>query len=49
MFRLIRVPPSLAHFFHPLQGPLHGNPFGYFRLLVLAIACRWGGRHVTSL
>jgi SRSO17 transposase len=49
MFRIIRVPPSLDNFFHPLKGHFHWNHFGYFRLLVLAIACMWGRRNVTSL
>lgn len=49
MFRIIRVPPSLDNFFHPLKGHFHWNHFGYFRLLVLAIACMWGRRNVTNL
>ena len=49
MFRIIRVPPSLDNFFRPLKGHFHWDHFGYFRLLVLAIACMWGRRNVTNL
>jgi hypothetical protein len=49
MFRIIRVPPTLDHFFHPLQPHFHWDHFAYFRLLVLVIAFAWGWRTVASL
>jgi SRSO17 transposase len=49
MFRIIRVPPTLDHFFHTLQPHFHWDHFAYFRLLVLVIAFAWGRRTVASL
>jgi SRSO17 transposase len=49
MFRIIRVPPTLDHFFHTLQPHFHWDHFAYFRLLVLVIAFAWGRRTVSSL
>ena len=49
MFRVIRVPPSLDKFFRPLNGHVHWDHFPYFRLLVVAIACMGGRRHVAHV
>jgi hypothetical protein len=49
MCRILRVPPSRDNFFHPLKGHFHWNHFGYFSLVVLAIACMGGWRNVTTL
>jgi hypothetical protein len=31
MFRIIRVPPTLDHFFHPLQPHVRWDQIAYFR------------------
>ena len=49
MFRIIRVPAALDQFFCPLRSHFHWHHWTYFRLLVLAIACRWGRRNVANL
>jgi hypothetical protein len=49
MFRIVRIPPSLDTFFHPLQSCFHWDHFTYFRLLVLAMAAMWGRRNVANL
>jgi Transposase DDE domain len=49
MFRIIRVPAILDKFFGALRPHVHWNHWMYFRLLVLAMACMWGRRHVTNL
>ena len=49
MFRIIRVPRALDKFFPPLERHVHWNHFSDFRLLVVAIACVWGRRHVANL
>jgi SRSO17 transposase len=49
MFRIVRIPPSLDTFFHPLQSCFHWDHFTYFRLLVLVTAFAWGRRNVANL
>jgi hypothetical protein len=49
MFRIIRVPAVLDKFFGPLRPHVHWNHWLSFRLLVLAMACMWGRRTVTTL
>src|SRR5215211_792498 len=49
MFRIIRVPRTLDHFFHTLQPHFQWDHFAYFRLLVLVIAFAWGRRTVANL
>jgi len=49
MFRIIRVPAVLDKFFCPLRSHFHWNHGMYFRLLVVAMAFRWGRRNVANL
>ncbi|MDQ3828698.1 MAG: transposase, partial [Candidatus Tectomicrobia bacterium] len=49
MFRIVRIPPSLDTFFHPLQSCFHWDHFTYFRWLVLVTAFAWGRRNVANL
>ena len=49
MFRIRRVPPALDKVFQPLEGHFHWNHCMDFRLLVVAMAFRWGRRDVANL
>ena len=47
MFRIRRVPALPDRFFDPLRSHVHWNPWMDVRLLVVAMACMWGRRHVA--
>jgi hypothetical protein len=49
MVRIRRVPAVLDKFFGTLRPHFHWNHGRYFRLLVVAMACMWGRRHVANL
>jgi hypothetical protein len=47
MCRIRRVPALLDKFFDPLRSHVHWHPWMDVRLLVVAMACMWGRRHVA--